>query len=330
MPAYWRCLSALFTGQPLTAAYFYTKKIAALVQADAYDLVIVDCSSMASYVLNERIPKILDFVDVDSQKWKLYSAMTSFPINFLYKLEAKRLLQFEDRICRNFDFCLVVSDCERQLLTGRENIFITPNGTDLQFSTLEKNQPEQTIIFSGAMNYFPNIDAVIYFYQSILPLIRKEIPTIKFIIAGMQPSSKIRKLENNYTIVTGFIPDMKEYLSKASVCVVPLRIARGIQNKILEAMAIGVPVVATSNANEGIHAVDKEEIMIADNPRDFANATVSLLKNEELRSLIAKKARLYVEKNFCWEMNLRKLDEMISLIAERRDISTSCSIKVSE
>jgi polysaccharide biosynthesis protein PslH len=315
--AYMRCLPGLLTKQPLTTPIFYSKKLERLIQVASFDLVLVDCSSMARYVLDEPIPKILDFVDIDSEKWKQYATTASFPKNFIYGLEAKRLVNFEAKLCRIFDSCLVVSNTEKQLVKDKTNVVVVANGIDLQFFTPQRKSSEHILTFTGAMNYRPNVDGVIYFHNEILPLIRKQIPTVKFIIAGMQPSAKIRALADDHTIVTGFVPDIREYLSKADVCVVPLRIAKGIQNKILEAMAMKVPVVATSNANNGINATDKTEIMLADSSYDFANATVRLMKDTKLRDTITKNARDFVEKNFCWERNLETLDNLISFIGSK-------------
>lgn len=315
--SYMRCLVGFFTRQPLTTPFFYSKKLERLIQVDGFDLVLVDCSSMARYVLDEPIPKILDFVDIDSEKWKRYAITSSFPKNFIYRLEAKRLLRFEAKLCRIFDSCLVVSNTEKQLAQDKTNLVVVANGIDLQLFTPQGKTSEHIIVFTGAMNYLPNVDGVIYFHNEILPLIRRQIPTVKFIIAGMQPSAKIRALADDYTIVTGFVSDIREYLSKADVCVVPLRIAKGIQNKILEAMAMKIPVVATSNANSGINATDKTEIMLADSPDDFAKATVRLLKDSKLRDTITKNARDFVEKNFCWEKNLETLDNLISFIGSK-------------
>jgi glycosyltransferase involved in cell wall biosynthesis len=164
------------------------------------------------------------------------------------------------------------------------------------------------------MNYFPNVDAVTYFHKEIFPLIHGEIPSAKFVIAGMAPTPHVRALGDDSTLVTGFVPDIRPYLAKASVCVAPLRLAKGVQNKILEAMAMGVPVVATSAANRGIDAGDQQEIIIADDPKAFAAATVRLLRENNLRESIAANAKRFVAQKFCWEKNLRELDKVIDQV----------------
>ena len=157
---------------------------------------------------------------------------------------------------------------------------VLPNGVDQQYFSTPQTPTDGSILFTGVMNYFPNWDAVIHFHHHIFPRIRREVPATQFIVAGMHPPAQVRKLADRQTTITGFVPDIRPYLSKAAVCVVPLRIAMGIQNKILEAMAMGVPVVATSVANRGIHATHEREILIADDPDSFAAATIRLLTNQ--------------------------------------------------
>jgi glycosyltransferase involved in cell wall biosynthesis len=164
------------------------------------------------------------------------------------------------------------------------------------------------------MNYFPNTDAVLHFHRHVFPLIKREVPAAQFIVAGMHPTPPIRRLTNHDAEVTGFVSDIRQYLARASVCVVPLRLAMGVQNKILEAMAMGVPVVATSVANRGINATPGQEILVADDPQSFATATVSLLQDASLRETIAKNAQKFVEQHFSWEKNLNELDALIAEI----------------
>jgi glycosyltransferase involved in cell wall biosynthesis len=172
------------------------------------------------------------------------------------------------------------------------------------------------------MNYFPNIDGVKYFHQEIFPLIKAQLPSVKFVIAGMHPSSAIKRLADEHTTVTGYVPDIRSSVAQAAVAVVPLRIAKGLQNKILEAMAMEVPVVATSVANGGINARDRQEILLADNPADFAQATVALLTDTDLRTRIVTQAKQMLQRNFDWERNLQKLDAVLALTASGERVQT--------
>ena len=311
---YIRSLVGLAKKIPLTVSYFYSRAIESLIDIKTVDLILVDCSSMATYVENFNIPKIIDFVDIDSDKWFQYAKRSHFPRSFIYNLECNRLKKLETRLSTIFDYCIVTTEHEKKLLACRENAIVIPNGIDLEFYSPKGSVGENILVFTGALDYFPNIDAVLYFHDEIFPLILKEIPDVKFFIVGMNPVQKIRRLSGEHTIVTGMVDDVRDYLGRASVCTIPLRIAKGIQNKVLEAMAMQIPIVSTSRANNGIMATHEREMMIADTPSDFARATLLLLKNSSLREHIAKNARLFVEEKFNWDRNLHKLNEVITVL----------------
>jgi polysaccharide biosynthesis protein PslH len=307
-----RCSLGLFTPTPLTVWYFYSKKLLSMVKKIEFDIALVDCSSMAIYVLNSDRLKIIDFVDVDYDKWRVYSERSSFPSSLIYSTEYKKLRKFENKINHIFDHCFVVSESEKNLLLNKKNVSVVRNGIDFDFFSCEKTHKNDTLIFSGAMNYFANIDGVMYFHHDILPLIKKQVDNVQFIIAGMNPTKQIRRLASDEILVTGYVPDIRKYLAQAAVCVVPLRIAKGIQNKVLEAMAMEVPVVATTAANGGIGARDGKDILLADSPAAFAQATVALLRNPALRQEITANAKQFVLRHFRWETNLATLDDVIT------------------
>ena len=306
-----KCCLGLLGKQPLTNAYFYSNHLQGLINQEVCDLIVVDCSSMAQYVMEMKRPRIIDFVDVDSDKWQRYAKMTSFPKSFIYKREYKRLLEFEAKLVREFDASMVVAEQERAFLPEAKNLFVVRNGIDLDYFEPREGSIKDTLIFSGAMDYFPNIDGVLYFCEQVFPLIKREIPSVKFIVGGMAPDPSIKQLESEDITVTGYVHDMRDYLGRASVCVVPLRIAKGIQNKILEAMAMKLPVVSTSHANKGINARNRQEIMEADDPQQFAQAVVELLRDDGLRKSLADNARRFVKENYSWDHNLRTMDEAI-------------------
>jgi len=309
-----KCLLALLQGQALTLGYFYSRRLRESLMEVSFDVILADCSSMAQYVLDLPKPKVVDFVDVDSEKWKTYAQNSSFPLSWLYRLESQRLSRFEQEIVKRTEACLVTSEQERQNLDPSGHVLVVPNGVDLgYFCPNRKNSviETHTLLFMGAMNYFPNVDGAQFFAREIFSLIQQQIPSAKFIIAGMHPAKRIQRLAGPDIIITGSVPDMRPYLNDATVCVVPLRIARGIQNKILEAMAMNVPVVATSVANAGINAREGEEILLADTPESFANRVVALLRDPNLRECLTLKAKLFVENKFSWEHSLQQLDVAI-------------------
>ncbi len=259
-----RAVFALTSGQPFSTAYFYSKtmarRVAEAVRSRSYDLVFVFGSSMARYAEPwPHLPRVLDLVDVDSDKWMQYSRRSHGPLSWLWKLEGRRLEQFESALVHTFSNTLVCTDAEAQLLRNKVpngRISVLQNWLDMDYYRPEVVPvPEKIlslqpyVIFTGTMDYFPNVDAVHFFYREVLPLVRLRVPKLGFIIAGRNPSAQVMRLAADPAIhVTGTVPDIRPYLRGAAVAVAPMRIARGVQNKILEALAMDVPVVASAVA----------------------------------------------------------------------------------
>ena len=191
-------------------------------------------------------------------------------------------------------------------------MIVVPNGVNLEYFQPNNDYSYNTkkIVFLGAMDYYANVDGVIYFHDKIFPIIKKEIPDIKFYIVGSSPTKAVQKLASKDVIVTGFVDDVREYLKDACVCTVSLRIARGIQNKILEAMASGIPVVTSPICNDGIAAVDGENILVGKTPQDFARHVIDILSKQDLRDKFARNGRKFVEENYSWETNLNRLEKL--------------------
>jgi len=257
-------------------------------------------------------------------------------MSWVYALEGRRLADYEKKVAEVFDHSIFVTDSEVKIFKNKnphiKNITAISNGVDLDYfspnylqqeSTIGQGQStidhrpttidyRPTIVFTGAMNYFANVDGVVWFTKEILPLIRKEIPEIRFYIVGSNPTKEVLSLALNSSVtVTGYVPDTREYLNKATVVVVPLRIARGIQNKILEAMAMGIAVVATPQAFEGIEAKPGRDLVLGENAEEIAEGVIGLIKEGSLRKSIGDNARRIVEKNYCWAKNLEKLNSIL-------------------
>lgn len=304
----------LLTRYPLSVVAFQRKalarKISGKLEAEKFDLVFVSSSSMASYVLHEsHVPRVIDFIDVDSEKWRLYAEHHSFPLSWIYRLEASRLAAYEEEIAQMFDYSIFISEAERLLFQRRVSnrpIAVISNGVDLEYFTPPhggfSSSRQPSVVFTGAMDYFPNVDAVRYFCTEIFPLVRQVEPEAQFFIVGRNPTRSVQELGNHdNVIVTGSIPDVRPYLAKATVAVAPFRIARGIQNKILEAMAMRLPVVGTSQAFEGIDATENDGIRIADDPQRFAQEVIIFLKGDDrLRQQWGLQARHYIEEHHRW------------------------------
>jgi sugar transferase (PEP-CTERM/EpsH1 system associated) len=257
-------------------------------------------------------------------------------MSWVYALEGRRLADYERKVAESFDHSIFVTEAERRIFEGKhphvQNISVISNGVDLDYFSptfsqerATSNQPpsaishhpsaighQPIIVFTGVMNYFANVDGVVWFTKEILPLIKKEIPGIRFYIVGSNPTKEVLSLALDSSVtVTGYVPDTREYLKMATVVAAPLRIARGIQNKVLEAMAMGIPVVATPQAFGGIEAEPGRDLILGGDVRKIAEGVIGLVKEGSLRKSIGDNARRIIEKNYCWSNNLEKLDNVL-------------------
>ena len=332
-----RITSSIFqiTGRPASVNYFHErtlqKWVNVLLDSEAIDLVFCFSSTMAEYLFRspswgkikeEAIPLLMDFCDVDSKKWHDYGVIKWWPLSIFFSREGKFLQLYEQRIANSFDVCFLVSSRERRLFQNmhcNNNIALLHNGVDLDFFS-DKHLPsagENThpvLIFTGAMDYNVNIDGVLWFVSSVWQRIIEKMPETRFYIVGSNPAKEIQALDSEQGItVTGYVEDIRKYYKMATICVAPLRIARGIQNKILEAMAMTKPVVCTSNAFEGIMATPGRDLIVADEPVEFASCVFSLLEDPKKRQLIAERGRRCMEEKYSWDAQLAQLDQYFRL-----------------
>ncbi len=327
-----RGLAGLALGRPLTLGYFGSRDLkerVALRLAEApHDLVYVHSSAMAQYAAGAApTPVIMDFVDVDSDKWAQYGQKSLPPLSWLYTAEARALRRYEAEVARWARLCLVTTDVEQALLRSFApwaSTAVIPNGIDLShFTPVRGTEGEPAIIFTGAMDYRPNIDAACHFHDEILPLIRREIPETRFYVVGLNPATSVRRLADTPgVVVTGTVPDVRPYYERALVAVAPLRMGRGVQNKVLQAMAMGVPVVATSGAARGLGAEPGQHLHVEDDPAAFAARTVGLLKRPAERQALACAARGFVEAEHSWESSLAQLETLLAEVTAARPVAS--------
>ena len=317
-----RALKALIDGQPLSVAALNSPKLHAAIQRKfsepAPDLVIVYSCNMAQFAEHfPLVPRIMQFGDLDSLKWRQYAERSSIPLKWIYALEAGRVLVYERHIAHNFSRSLVHTEIEKrdfQRLITQVPIAIVGNGVDLTyFRAAGAAKQPASIVFTGAMDYRPNVDAVIWFCQDVLPLVRAAIPAANFTICGSRPVRAVRRLAKLSGVsVTGRVFDTRPYLDRAEVFVAPLRMARGVQNKLLEALAMGLPCVASTSAWSGTAIAKGEGILAADDPREFAAHIVDLLRDEKRRIEMGRRARAVAEAQCQWEAQMARLDQVIA------------------
>lgn len=316
-----RMIVRLPTVVPSSMGFFYSPDLAdrirALIDREKFDLIFVHCSSVAQYVEDvQGIPKIMDFGDMDSQKWLEYARYKPFPLSLGYRLEGAKMLRAEKRLARRFDICTATTRAEWETLRGYGAAADTdwfPNGVDSQYFCPGDDPYEaDTISFVGRMDYYPNQECMFDFCANTLPLIRRDRPGVKLLIVGADPSPRVQKLsELPGVTVTGSVPDVRPFVRRSALMVAPLNIARGTQNKILEAMAMGVPVVTSAVAAGGVDANAEEHFLVARSPAEYAQAVLRILsdRGERDRLAIAGRARMLTHHN--WANSMKRLDAIV-------------------
>jgi sugar transferase (PEP-CTERM/EpsH1 system associated) len=319
-----RGLAGLALGRSLSIAYFRSRRLSRRLtrrlRGGGYDAIYVSSSPMVDYVRGARLPVVMDFVDVDSDKWTQYAAKQRPPRSWAYRLEGRRLRAFEAEAVRWGDRCILATAAEETLLRSFApwaRTAVVPNGVDLDGYGPPADAP--TVIFTGAMDYLPNVDAVEHFCGDIFPAVVRAVPGARFLIVGLNPGPAVRRLaELPGVTVTGAVPEVRSYYRQAAVCVAPLRIARGIQNKVLQSMALGVPVVATSAAARGLESRPDEHMLVEDDPARFAQAVIGLLGDRDGRRRLAERARSFVERHHSWPAILARIEALVVDAADRR------------
>jgi sugar transferase (PEP-CTERM/EpsH1 system associated) len=306
---------------PSSMGFFYSpeldRRVRKLLYDQTWDLIFVHCSSVAQYVEHVRhIPKILDFGDMDSQKWIEYANYKPFPLSLGYRYEGAKMLAAEKRLAKRFDLCTATTRAEWETLnsygTGADTDWF-PNGVDADFFC-PSGEPydADTISFIGRMDYYPNQECMSRFCEQTWPLLRAQRPQMKLLIVGADPSPAVRKLGDLPGVtVTGSVPDVRPFIRGSALMVAPLNIARGTQNKILEAMAMGVPVVTSTIAAGGVDAESVKHFLVADTPQAYAQAIMSIVDSPQERNRLALVGRERMLSHHAWPRSMERLDKII-------------------
>ncbi|MFT4174562.1 MAG: TIGR03087 family PEP-CTERM/XrtA system glycosyltransferase [Rhodocyclaceae bacterium] len=319
-------LTGLLSGQALSLPYYRSRRmhrwVADTVRREKITRAVVYSSSMAQYI--EPFPhlrSVVDFVDVDSAKWARYADDHRGAMGWLYRREGRCLADYECRMAAWADASVLVSEAEADLLrhmapSSRERIYGISNGVDAEFFSPAHALPspyaagERAVVFTGAMDYWPNIDAVCGFADEVWPRLLAAQPDLRFYIVGMNPSDAVKALGRRTGIeVTGRVPDVRPYLAHAGCVVAPLKVARGIQNKVLEAMAMARPVVASNDAAVGIEARAGRELLIADTADDMLAAIADVLTGQHAE--LGAQARARVLADYSWSAHLSRFNALI-------------------
>ncbi len=310
-------LLAFFNGKPLQSGYFFSSRaknrINKIISEAKPDHIFCQLVRVAEYVKNQNIPKTLDYQDVFSKGVERRIQPASFYLKPLLKLEYKRLLKYENKIFDYFDNKTIISEPDRELIPHpeKDKIVIVMNGVDTDFFKPIDRKKEYDIVFTGNMGYPPNVNGVEFLVKQILPIVRRNKPEIKVLIAGANPDRKVIAVKSKNIHVTGWVEDIREYYAKARIFIAPMQIGTGLQNKLLEAMAMKIPCISSHLANNALNAKSGKEIKIGDSAEEYAQHIIYLLDNKDKADEIALNGYNFVLNNYNWEKATEKLEELM-------------------
>lgn len=319
-----RGLLGMVFGKPISLPYFFSRRLQQWVNTTIRSVGIkkafVYSSAMAQYIEKATLDKrVADFVDVDSDKWRQYAQKTANPImKLVYQWEYRTLAAYEKKITSAFDAITLVSEDEAAFFKAQlpaqlaAKVDAFPNGVDGEFFNPDRCGPrpleDPYLVFTGAMDYWANVDAVLWFVEQVWPVIHKQHPALKFAIVGGNPTDKVKALARQDNIlVTGRVEDIRPYIKHAQLAVAPLRIARGIQNKVLEAMAMQQAVVMTNMAAEGIRLPANQQLLVTDEADLFAASCLEMLSEPEKTAALGQENREWIASHYQWQAVIEKL-----------------------
>lgn len=310
---------SFLSGEPVSVRAFRDRgyESAYIQLRDRYkpDLIFADSSALADYPLRHGDPFVVDFMDVDSEKWRQYAKKSKWPLSWIYRHEARQLARYEKKCAEKAKTVLVVSETEKSRLLTKNpdaDVRAIPNGVSkAYFHPIDVETIPGRIVFTGVMDYFPNVDAVCWFARKVWPAVCRAHPEATFQIVGAQPSKKVQALTSIPGVeVTGPVDDVRPFLKQAQICVAPIRFSIGLQNKILEAMAMRKAVVSTPGAAEGLIGKGDGAIQIATDKKSFSQNVIELLENKEHRQELEESAFQYVSQYYDWDKNLQALNPL--------------------
>lgn len=328
-----KLLMSILEGEPAELRLAFSEDLAGEIQKLAdrvdFDVVLIEHGSMGMYLkalparLRERAVWVLHDIDFD-KFMRLAHIERRTDTKIRAWAHARMMRRWQPHFASLFDFCVTMSHADRRLLLSANSslrVEVSPNGVDTtHYRPLPDGGDAPEMLFIGNMGYQPNADAAVYFCHEVLPLIRRGVGDAKLWIVGITPGESVRRLDGNGVFVTGGVPDVVPYYERSRVCVVPLRAGSGTRLKILEAMALGRPVVSTSIGCEGLDVTNGEHILIADDAKQFSDHVVKLLNDRALRSRIVTKAREFVVATYDWDVIAENLvSELTAIASDPRD-----------
>ena len=303
---FWGLIRAFFKGWPMQCGYFYNRhaaqRINALINKHQPTMLFGQLLRVAEYIRHKDIPKTIDYQDIFSYGMKRRADIASFITRPIYAMEYRRLKRYEAAIFDDFDVKTIISEPDRALFPHerREEILIIPNGVDHEFFTPRQAKKQYDIVFTGNMSYAPNVNAVEYLANEILPRVWKALPEAKMYIAGATPDPRVKKCASERLIVSGWLDDIRDAYAQSRVFIAPMRIGTGLQNKLLEAMSMGLPAITTPLANGSLGAKPDEEILVGNTAEELAQHIITLLTDQEKAEQIAQAGFEFTNRVYDW------------------------------
>lgn len=310
-------IRSFFSSKPLQVGYFFNpsaaRRIHQLIRESQPDHIFCQLIRVAEYVKDLPIPKTLDYQDVFSKGMERRMATSSFFMKPFLRMEYRRLVRYEHDIFSHFTHRIIISEPDRDLIQHPENkrIVVVSNGVDTEFFHPLDRPRTFDLVFTGNMGYPPNINAAEFLVNKILPLVSAEHPSSRLLIAGASPNMRVLVLKSPQVEVTGWVPDMRECYAGARIFIAPMQIGTGLQNKLLEAMAMKIPCITSPLANQALKAKDGEEILVAETPQDYADRILRLLRDPSLAEKIGENGYRFVHKNYSWDTETAKIEALI-------------------
>jgi len=311
-------VKAFFTGLPIQCGYFYCRhnqkrfdEIVAQVQPDHIYCQLI---RMAEYVKNYPVLKTLDYQDVFSKGALRRAEKAVWFMKPFFKMEYRRVARYEDAVFNRFDHKTIITAVDRDLIPNehRDEIAVVANGVDFNHFCYHQEEKVYDLIFSGNMNYAPNVDAAEFLAKEVFPVLKKEMPALKLVLCGATPSPRVKALQSEDVLVTGWVDNMAEWYAKSRIFIAPMRMGTGLQNKLLEAMAMQLPCVTSPLAAKPLEcAEEKQAVMPCSTVSGYVEAVRRLLQDPELYDRLSQNGLNYVHEQFDWQASVAKLEQLM-------------------